>query len=186
MPATGRPQERLRVVRDTEGAPCFQDSASKWTMDTMLHAANPDRVRGNTREDINRRIDRDTALRLQEVAGARGEHFASRLRQVGREWSFERVIETEAAVTGLTGILLGLKLDRRWLALSGVASSMLLLHAVQGWYPLLPLLRRLSVRSQDEIDREYYAMKSLRGDFAQVTSAPAAERATAAWKAVIA
>jgi hypothetical protein len=63
---------------------------------------------------------------------------------------------------------------------------MLLLHSVQGWYPLLPLLRRLGLRTQNEIDREYYAMKMLRGDFEPLANAASAERAATAWKSVIA
>jgi len=49
----------------------------------------------------------------------------------------------------------------------------------------LPLLRRLGLRSQEEIDREYYALKALRGDFDDVVEAAATERATAAWRAVL-
>jgi hypothetical protein len=41
----------------------------------------------------------------------------------------------------------------------------LLQHAVQGWCPPLPLLRRLGVRTADEINEERYALKALRGDF---------------------
>ena len=62
---------------------------------------------------------------------------------------------------------------------------MMLLHATHGWYPLLPLLRRLVVRTRDEIDRERFALKALRGDFEGVRSAETARRAEAAWNAVL-
>jgi hypothetical protein len=65
---------------------------------------------------------------------------------------------------------------------------MVALHGTQGWYPMLPLFRRLGGRTRQEIDRERYAVKALRGDFSGVTTtagdAPA--RAAAAWKAVCA
>jgi hypothetical protein len=59
-------------------------------------------------------------------------------------------------------------------------------HALQGWCPPLPLLRRLGVRTQQEIERERYALKALRGDFDAVpgTSAPVPERVRAALAAV--
>jgi hypothetical protein len=60
---------------------------------------------------------------------------------------------------------------------------MMLVHAVHGWYPLLPILRRMGVRSRDEIDREKYAIKALRGDFAGVRDAASHQRAEAAWRA---
>ena len=42
---------------------------------------------------------------------------------------------------------------------------MVFLHAVQGWYPLLPLFRRMGIRTETEIATERYALKAIRGDF---------------------
>jgi hypothetical protein len=87
---------------------------------------------------------------------------------------------------GLLGLALGVTVDKRLLVLPGLVSTMLIVHATHGWYPLLPLFRRLGVRSRDEIDRERYALKAIRGDFSALPPAgsPAAERAAAAWEAV--
>jgi hypothetical protein len=41
-------------------------------------------------------------------------------------------------------------------------------HAVQGWCPPLPILRRMGFRTAREIDTERTALKALRGDFARV------------------
>jgi hypothetical protein len=51
---------------------------------------------------------------------------------------------------------------------------------------LLPVFRRLGVRTRDEIDRERYGLKALRGDFTAIPAAgsAAADRASAVWKAV--
>ena len=72
------------------------------------------------------------------------------------------------------------------LVLPAFVSTMLVLHATHGWYPLLPLFRRIGLRTQDEIDRERYGLKAIRGDFTALPPAgsAAAERAAAAWKAV--
>jgi hypothetical protein len=63
---------------------------------------------------------------------------------------------------------------------------MLLVHASHGWYPLLPLFRRLGVCTRDEIERERFALKAIRGDFDGLPGegTPAAVRASAAWEAV--
>ncbi|HJS07611.1 MAG TPA: hypothetical protein VJ809_08115, partial [Pirellulales bacterium] len=68
----------------------------------------------------------------------------------------------------------------------GVVLSFLFQHAVQGWCPPVPVLRRLGVRTREEIDREKYALKALRGDFSEVavnSESGAVARAGAALRA---
>jgi hypothetical protein len=150
--------------------------------------AEADRTRANTWHTVNAALDRAALLRIDASARAGAVDVPERLAELDREWDFDRVLEAEAAVMGLTALALGVFLDRRLLAAAGVVSSMVALHGTQGWYPLLPLFRRLGVRTREEIDRERYALKALRGDFSGVGAAvdDAAARATAAWKAVCA
>jgi hypothetical protein len=102
---------------------------------------------------VNERIDRKTRLQLRRAGGtASSDELEALIERLDREWSFDRLVEAEAALTGLIGLALGARLDRRLLVLPGVVSSMLLLHAIHGWYPLLPIFRRLGVRTQNEID----------------------------------
>ena len=49
---------------------------------------------------------------------------------------------------GLLGLALGITVDKRFLVVPAVVSTMLVVHATHGWYPLLPLFRRVGVRSQ--------------------------------------
>jgi hypothetical protein len=151
----------------------------------IVHAPDVDRVRANTSPEVNERIALGTQLRLRSAAAAPA-GVEDRIRALDAEWDVDRVIETEAALTGLIGLSLGLAIDRRFLAMPAMAGAMLVVHATHGFYPMLPLFRRLGVRTADEIDRERYALKVLRGDFAVVPAAgsPPAERAAAAWEAV--
>ena len=55
-----------------------------------------------------------------------------------------------------------------WSTLPAVVAGFLLQHAAQGWCPPLPLMRRMGVRTRDEINQERYALKALRGDFDEV------------------
>ncbi len=152
------------------------------------HAPPADRVRANTWPAVNAALDRDAELRVRAAAAATPDALDARIERSDREWDFDRVIETEAPLMGMAGLALGLAVDRRLLAVPAFVSAMLLLHATHGWYPLLPVFRRLGVRSRDEIERERHALVALRGDFGDVPPAgsPAAERASAAWKAVCA
>ena len=49
-----------------------------------------------------------------------------------------------------------------------IVTAFLFQHAIQGWCPPLPILRRLGFRTAREIDTERTALKALRGDFANV------------------
>jgi hypothetical protein len=131
----------------------------------------------------------ETQLRMRNAAAsASTDDLTRRITQLDYEWDFDRTLETEAALMGLLGLALGGLIDRRLLVLPGFVSTMLVLHATHGWYPLLPIFRRIGVRTRDEIDRERYGLKALRGDFSALpsTGSPAGERASAAWKAVCA
>lgn len=114
--------------------------------------------------EANHRIAQRATARLAYYAEHPGE-IDERLEELDAEWDVERVIEVEAAATILAGAALGLAADRKWLALPAFASAMLLVHNVSGWYPLLPLLRGLGVRTEDEIAEERTALMALRGDF---------------------
>ena len=103
--------------------------------------------------------------------------LASRIQELEREWDIERYLETLAPTLSLTGIALAARGDWRWLVAPAVVLSFLLQHAVQGWCPPIPVLRRMGVRTRKEIERERYALKALRGDFGDVRGRDAADAA---------
>jgi hypothetical protein len=128
----------------------------------------PDRVRANTIPEINQRIDKQIEENVRYYSGQPREKISGRIRDLDEEWDIERLLEAMASSFSLTGIMLGATVDRKWFLLPTVVLSFLLLHAIQGWCPPVPLLRRLGVRTREEIDRERYALKALAGDFAGV------------------
>src|SRR5690606_28514804 len=95
----------------------------------------------NTAGRVNRRIERRTLARLAYFAEHPNE-IDERLSELDAEWDVERLIEAEGSATIMAGVALGVLGSRRWLALPAFATSMLLLHNLQGWYPLLPVFRR--------------------------------------------
>jgi len=125
-----------------------------------------DRVSTHTDTEVNDRIRRATDQRVARLASAGPAAIDARLAELDREWDIERQLETGAATLMLVGTLLGVFRDRRWFLLPGAVAGFLLQHAVQGWCPPLPVLRRLGVRTADEINQERFALKALRGDFA--------------------
>lgn len=124
-----------------------------------------DRVRIHTAESVLRRIDDQTARSVAALADADPGVIAGRLEQLDHEWDSDRVVEAEAAATGLAGLALGSLFAPGFLALTGAVAGAVFLHAATGWHPLMPIFRRLGVRTAREIARERYALKALRGDF---------------------
>jgi hypothetical protein len=146
-----------------------------------------DRVRAHTHPDVNLRIDKETMGRVREHASADDDAIERYLETLGEEWDVERLLMTNASILALSGLALGTFVHRKWLVLPGVVLPFLLQHAVQGWCPPLPVLRRaFGVRTRKEIDREKFALKALRGDFdaKHLGSSEPAKRALAALEAV--
>lgn len=128
-----------------------------------------ERVPNQTDQAVNERIRRTTEQNIAKLKHAGRSAIGRRLRELDAEWDIERLLEANAATACLIGLGLGATVDRRWFALPAVVAAFLLQHAVQGWCPPLPVFRRLGVRTASEIDYERYALKALRGDFADVS-----------------
>ena len=152
---------------------------------TAMNRSEADRVRENTAAEINERLDREMRERVEAYA-ARGEaEITRRIEELDREWDMERLLETNASA--LAGLGVGLAAatgSRKWLILPGVVLSFLFQHAVQGWCPPVPVFRRAGVRTRQEIERERYALKVLRGDFDTAGEGDAGERTEKALRAV--
>lgn len=133
-----------------------------------------DRVRRHTAAEVLRRIDDATVASLSRCADSPPEAVEQRLLELDREWDTDRMLETEAATMGLLGLALGVFVRTRLLALPAVVAGAVLLHAATGRYPLMPVFRRLGIRTAREIARERYALKALRGDFANMETTDAA------------
>lgn len=92
-----------------------------------------------------------------------------RMEELDKEWSIERALEVEAPSAIGLGAALGLLHNKKWFLLSGVAASMVVLHNMRGFYPLLPLFQRLGLRPQKDIEDERKALRVLRKDHERYT-----------------
>jgi hypothetical protein len=132
---------------------------------TTTMDGRPDRVRAHTDTKINRRLDEAMERILELYALADRETLTQRIEELDEEWDMERLLETNAAAVSLAGLALGTCSDRKWFILPAIVSGFLLQHAIQGWCPPVPVLRRLGMRTRKEIERERFALKAIRGDF---------------------
>lgn len=129
------------------------------------------RVEYNTSDCDNEKIRRETIENISDYIES-GKVIQNRLNQLDREWDVERFIETNAAIIIFISTLFGTKRSKYWLIVSIFVSVFLLQHALQGWCPLLPLLRKMGVRTENEIFNEKTALKIHRGDFSLAFADP--------------
>lgn len=127
-----------------------------------------DRVPLHTAEHVNEQIRQQTEDRVACCASGGEAAIDQRLAELDTEWDIERMLEANASTAMAVGLTLAATVDRRWIVFSAAVAGFLFQHAVQGWCPPLPILRRLGFRTQSEIDYERYALKALRGDFRDV------------------
>lgn len=115
------------------------------------------RVAKHTAPAVNRRIRLATHARLACI-GSRRDAVERRLDELDKEWDIERAIELNASSLILAGTLLGLSVNKRFLVVPAVVSAFLVQHAVQGWCPPVPILRRLGFRTEREINDERHEL----------------------------
>jgi hypothetical protein len=137
----------------------------------VTSTAMPDtdeRVPRHTSQAVNAKLRRQTLESLKRFDGADPAAIDARIAELRREWDMERTLEANAATMCLLGLGLGIFVNRRWLVLPALVGGFLLQHALQGWCPPVPVLRRLGVRTAAEIHEEITALRILRGDFGSV------------------
>lgn len=139
-------------------------------------AISASRVPEQTAEHVNAKIRRQMEERVARCAAQGPVAIDRRLRELDHEWDIERLLEANASSASLLGLTLGAAVDRRWYLLSAAVAAFLFQHAVQGWCPPVPVLRRLGFRTVREIDHERFALKALRGDFEDLPSRPKSRR----------
>lgn len=125
-----------------------------------------DRVPAHTAPHVNLRIHERTRENIDRVAHGGLPAIDRRLEELDREWDIERSLEANAASIVLLGCALGLLADRRFFLLPAFVGGFLLQHALQGWCPPLPLMRRLGIRTASEIEDERRALEAMRARIA--------------------
>jgi len=127
-----------------------------------------DRVQVNTADQVNEQIDDAACRRIKELAGQSESRLSKRIDELDQEWDIERFLEMNASALAFSGVMLGLFVNRKFFAIPCLVLPFLFQHAVQGWCPPIPLLRRWGIRTAREIHHEKYALKALRGDFSNL------------------
>lgn len=136
-----------------------------------MFAKSATRVSSHTEPHINKRIEQQWKERVNALNHRdRTAMIDQRLAELDKEWDVERTLQTNFSVLSLIGIGLASGISKGWAALSVGVPAFMIQHALQGWCPPLPILRRLGIRTAREINDERFALRALRGDFDSVQS----------------
>lgn len=88
-----------------------------------------------------------------------------RLEELDQEWDIERILETNASSLIVASSALGFLFNKKFFIVPFVIGTFLLQHALQGWCPPLPILRRLGYRTTSEIQEERDALEKIAKGF---------------------
>jgi len=119
--------------------------------------ARTDRVRDRTSSRANEKIARQTMEGVDNTVAAGRDAIIARLHELDREWSVDRALMANFAAIGGTGFLLSQRF-RGWRWVTASQLGFLMMHALLGWCPPLPVFRALGFRTSREIAAERFAL----------------------------
>jgi hypothetical protein len=119
------------------------------------------KVNDNTPDYINQQIERETEASVNYYKRQGEGAIRGRIDELEHEWDTERVLEVNMASIALSSSILALAANKKWAFLSGAVSIFMIQHALQGWCPPLTIIRRMGVRTVNEINREKKALENL-------------------------
>ena len=129
-----------------------------------------DRVKEATPSPTNTEIENKMWHRVAQYFNKSSEELTARIHELEKEWDIERYLCVNMSTVALSGLAAGVfSKNKNWLVLPAVVLSFFMQHAVQGWCPPLPILRKLHIRTRQEIEQEKYALKIIRGDFNNIS-----------------
>ena len=130
-------------------------------MENTLTAPGADKVKQVTPPVLNKKANEKTQNNIVHYANETDSVIQRRIDQLDSEWDMERLLALNASALIISGLILGSRVNKKWFWLSGVVTSFLGMHAVQGWCPPVPLFRAFGVRTRMEIDKEKYSLMEI-------------------------
>lgn len=128
-----------------------------------------ERIARTTPKKMNAKIRQHTLEKLDDI-GNDEKQINLRLEKLNREWDFERYLLVMAAFANSMSLTVGYFVTHRAFIVTALVGVFLMIHALHGWAPPLPLLRWLNVRTAREIENERFILKARKGEFQKVHS----------------
>ncbi|GAA0720852.1 DUF2892 domain-containing protein [Clostridium malenominatum] len=120
-----------------------------------------ERVKKNTNYKDNLKIANDIITKINYYKDKDEEAIERRLNELSVEWDIERILELNASIIILVGLIFGTWINKKFFLISALAGAFLLQHSIQGWCPPVAPLRKLCIKTPYEIFTEIIALKVL-------------------------
>ncbi|HEY8942134.1 MAG TPA: DUF2892 domain-containing protein [Cellvibrio sp.] len=118
------------------------------------------RVALHTSDKVNIQIAEATQRSIAYYRSHPAE-IPARLKKLDREWDIERILETNASTLIVISSILGFTTSSLFFVIPLLVGGFLLQHALQGWCPPLPVMRRIGFRTASEIEVERKALEKM-------------------------
>ena len=128
------------------------------------------RVAIYTNPEVNEMIRNNTIENLMPYEDADVEEITRRIHSLNAEWDIERYTEAKAAAAIMSVSMFGLSKHKCWSCVGLITGVFLMQHALLGWCPSAPIMRKMGIRTTEEINQEKMVLKALRKDFSHVKS----------------
>lgn len=125
--------------------------------------------------ELDRSVEESIGAQLRYCAGNR-RRMTRRLRELDEEWDIESVLESNASIVTALGVMAGAVVNRRMPSVPVSWTASLVRLAATGLLPVVPLLRRLGLRTSREIEIERLALTIMLGDLDKAPVSPAGRR----------
>lgn len=119
--------------------------------------ARSDPIRRRTSSPVNQAIDEKTQTRMDDALSRGREAVIARLHRLDREIDIDRILMAHFAIIGATALRFGER-SRYWRYLLFAQTGFLMMQALVGWCPPMPVFRRLGFRTAREIAAERAAL----------------------------
>jgi hypothetical protein len=113
-------------------------------------------------------IDETTKENIQRYVDQGEDAIEKRIRELDNKWDMEKTLRFNIAILALAGVLFGTYKRKRWSVLSIAVTAFVAQHLFSKWCPSMPLLKKIGMQTNKEIEKEKYALKALRGDFKSI------------------
>lgn len=130
----------------------------------LLTSENPVSLKKSP-DEINERIERRIEANVGHFKQQDKTAIRNRIAELENEWDIEKMLMVNLSGVALTAAILSISANKKWAYAAGIMNVFLLQQIWKGWSLPFIYLRRMGIRTVDEINLEKNGLEALLEDF---------------------